>query len=148
MNDEKDRNDEMANGAIAGEPSKSGEAVSPPQAVPLWRKLIPFALRARVVLVGRERIMQYRKRLAFLLITEDISENSRNEALRIFPCPIYQLLTMEGVEEVFGYKGTKVLGFRRSPLSRSIAEALKEFRVPSSLANGDDGGKNLAEDEQ
>ncbi len=93
-------------------------------------------LRARAVEVGRERLEQVKNRLAFLLITTDISENSRKKMLEEFPCPVYQCLTSADIEEMFGFKGTKVLGFRRSPLSVSVLPELKEFLIDrEALAN-------------
>ena len=37
------------------------------------KKLAPFMLKSRVVEVGRDRLHQIRKQLAFLLITTDIA---------------------------------------------------------------------------
>ena len=107
------------------------------------RKLAPFMLRARAVEVGRDRLSQIRNRLAFLLITEDLSENSRKKMLEDFPCPVYQCLTSADIEELFGFRGTKVLGFRRSPLSVSVLGELKGFLVNREqiLHNGTEDGK-------
>ncbi|MBQ7651376.1 MAG: Gfo/Idh/MocA family oxidoreductase [Victivallales bacterium] len=92
-------------------------------------KLAPFMLRARAVEVGRDRLEQVKNRLAFMLITTDLSENSRKKILEEFSCPIYQCLTSGDIEELFEFKGTKVLGFRRSPLSVSVLPELKEFLI-------------------
>lgn len=94
-----------------------------------FEKLAPFMLRARTVEVGRDRLIQIKKRLAFLLITEDISENSKAELLHTFKCPIYQYFTSEQIESMFGFRGTKVLGFHRSPLSVSALQLLKDHRI-------------------
>ncbi len=88
-------------------------------------KLAPFAVRAGLVETGRQRLQQHRNKLAFLLLTEDLSENSKKEFLRDFACPIYQALTMEELERLFPFHGTKVLGFRRGPLAVSIQQCLK-----------------------
>lgn len=92
-----------------------------------FRKLAPFMLRARVVEVGRERLLQIRNRLAFLIVTPDLSENSLNQILNDFKCPVYQCLSSEEIEELFGLRGTKIIGFHRSPLSVSVAPDLKPF---------------------
>ncbi len=88
-------------------------------------KLSPFAVRAGLVETGRQRLLQHRNKLAFLLLTEDLSENSKKEFLRDFACPIYQALTMEELERLFPFQGTKALGFRRGPLAVSIQQCLK-----------------------
>lgn len=93
------------------------------------KKLAPFMLRARVVEVGRDRLSQIRNKLAFIIITDDISENSRDKVLREFKCPIFQCLTEEEVESIFNFKGTKMLGFSRSPLSESVIRDLKPYRI-------------------
>ena len=92
-------------------------------------RLVPFALRARVVSTGREKLLQHRNQLAFLVVTEDISENSRHEILRDFPCPIYQALTVKQVDALFQFHNTKLLGFARSSLSAQIQQLLKGRRL-------------------
>ncbi len=87
-------------------------------------KLAPFAVRAGLVETGRQRLLQHRNKLAFLLLAEDLSENSRKEFLRDFACPVYQALTMVELERLFPFHGTKVLGFRRGPLAVSIQRCL------------------------
>ncbi len=94
-----------------------------------FEKLAPFMLRARTVEVGRDRLAQIKNRLAYLLVTEDISENSKNELLHAFKCPIYQCFTSEQIENMFGFRGTKVLGFHRSPLSTSALQLLAQYRI-------------------
>ena len=93
------------------------------------KHLAPFVLRARVVSTGREKLLQHRNQLAFLMVTEDISENSRREILRDFPCPIYQALTAEQVETLFHFHNTKLLGFARNALSSQIQQLLKGRRL-------------------
>ena len=91
--------------------------------------LAPFTLRARVVSTGREKLLQHRNQLACLVVTEDISENSRREILRDFPCPIYQALTAEQVDALFHFHNTKLLGFARNALSSQIQQLLKGRRL-------------------
>ena len=47
-------------------------------------RLFPFVARARLLLVGRERLAHSKRDLQCVLISEDISENSRAEVLRDF----------------------------------------------------------------
>jgi len=86
-------------------------------------------LRSRIVEVGRQRLLQVRKQLAYVLITDDISENSRKKALQLFPCPVFQCFSSGDLERIFGYHGTRLLGFRRSPLSNKAMQELKMYRV-------------------
>ena len=84
-------------------------------------------LKSRAVEVGRDRLLQIRKRLAYIIITTDISENSRNAALKDFPCPVYQCLTSKDIAELFGFMGTKMIGFHRSPLASSLLPELRGY---------------------
>ncbi len=91
-------------------------------------RLFPFALRAAVVVPGRETLHRLRKKLLFILITTDLSENSRETILREFASvPIVQRFTAADVEKHFGFQNTKVLGFKKSSLAKSI---LDELRAP------------------
>ena len=93
-------------------------------------RLFPFAIKARLLVVGRQRLQHDRKKLQFLLLTTDISENSRREMLKgVAPLPVVQHYTSAEVEKLLQLKGTKVLGFRQSPLSRTIFEGLQEFVI-------------------
>jgi len=92
-------------------------------------KLAPFLLRARVLEVGRERLAQVKKKLAYLLVTTDLSENSLREVLTGYACPVYQCLTSADVERLFGFHNTKILGFHRGPLATSVLPDLKPFAI-------------------
>ncbi len=94
------------------------------------RRLAPFVQRAGVVETGRQRLSQHRNKLAFVLVTRDLSPNSLKETLREFPCPVYQAFSPEDMEALWGFKGTKVVGFRRGSLSSSVQKLLKECLVP------------------
>ena len=94
-----------------------------------FEKLAPFMLRARTVEVGRDRLNQIKKRLACLLVTTDISENSKKEMLETFSCPVYQHFTSQEIERMFGFRGTKVLGFHRSPLTVSALPLLQQYQI-------------------
>ncbi len=91
------------------------------------QKLAPFMRRARVVVNGRERLAHLGGRLAFIVVTTDISENSRSQALHDFPGPVYQCLTSEDVERLFGLKNTKELGVMRSALAEAVREDLTPY---------------------
>ncbi len=93
------------------------------------KKLAPFVVRAGLAETGRQRLLQHRNKLAFVLITEDISENSREETLKEFPCPIYQALTMTDMAEFFHLQGTKVVGFRRNVLSSQIQRCFQGCQI-------------------
>jgi hypothetical protein len=102
---------------------------APSPAKPVER-LFPFALRARILIVGREALLRSKSRLHFVLITHDLSENSRKEVLTdLVHYPIVQRYTAAELEEFFGLKGTKVLGFAKSGLAQSIYAEMKEDRV-------------------
>ena len=97
---------------------------------PPVERLFPIVLRSRLLLVGRETIRRSKSRLHFVLITRDISENSREEMLKTFQhYPVVQHYTAADLEEHFGLKGTKVIGFKKSALAQSIYAELKPYRV-------------------
>jgi len=93
-------------------------------------RLFPFALRARILIVGRETLARSKSRLHFILVTEDLSESSLSEILTGYShYPIVRHYTMRELQTHFGLKGTKVLGFAKSGLAQSIYAGLKQFRV-------------------
>src|SRR3954447_13561044 len=78
-------------------------------------RLFPFVLRSRNLLVGRETLLRSKSKLHFVLITTDISENSRNEILTEFShYPVVQHYQSADLEEHFGLQGAKVIGFSES----------------------------------
>jgi hypothetical protein len=98
-------------------------------------RLFPFAIRARILIVGRDTLIRSKGKLHFVLITTDLSDNSRDEVLKEYShYPVVQHFTSDEIERHFGFKATKVLGFRKSDLAQSIYAELKEFRLnkPSS----------------
>jgi hypothetical protein len=102
---------------------------APRPAKPVER-LFPFALRARILIVGRETLLRSKRRLHFVLITTDLSEQSRKEVLSDFAhYPVVQRYTGAELEQFFGLKETKVLGFAKSGLAQSIYAELKEHRL-------------------
>jgi len=93
-------------------------------------RLFPFVLRSRNLLVGGDTLRRSKSRLHFVLITHDLSEQSRAAVLSDFShYPVVQHYTSEELEKFFGLKGTKVLGFEKSGLAQSIYAELKQYRL-------------------
>ena len=93
-------------------------------------RLFPFVLRSRNLLIGRETLGRNKSRLHFVLITLDISEKSRAEVLSDFAhYPVVQLYTSAELEQHFGVKGAKVIGFQKSGLAQSVYAELKQHRL-------------------
>ena len=94
------------------------------------KRLFPFVLRSRIHIVGRQRIEKSKHNLQWILITEDISENSESEILLAFKhYPVVKHFSSGEIEELLDLKGTKVVGFKKSDLAKSIYSELKEFRI-------------------
>src|ERR1700681_2917269 len=95
-------------------------------------RLFPFVLRARILLVGRETLERSKSKLHFVLITDDISENSRGQILSDFEhYPVVQHYITGELENFFGVKGAKVVGFQKSGLAQSLYAELKGYRINS-----------------
>ena len=93
-------------------------------------RLFPFVMRSRNLLIGRDTLRRSKSRLHFVLITRDISEQSRAEVLSDFAhYPVVQHYTSAELEQFFGVKGTKVIGFQKSGLAQSIYAELKQHRL-------------------
>ena len=93
-------------------------------------RLFPFVMRARSLLVGRDTLRRSKSKLHFVLITHDLSEQSRAEVHADFAhYPVVQHYTSEELERFFGLKGTKVIGFEKSGLAQSVYAELKEHRL-------------------
>jgi len=93
-------------------------------------RLFPFVLRARILLVGRDTLWRSRSKLQFVLVTTDLSENSRAKVLRDFaPYPIVEHFTCADLEQHFKVRGAKVIGFAKSKLAQSIYAELKRHRL-------------------
>lgn len=111
------------------------DAMNEPNSARSVTRLFPFVLRARLLLIGRDTLWRSRRRLQLVLITEDISENSRAEILRDFaPYPIVQCFTTEDLERHFAIRGAKVIGFKKSTLASSIYAELKQYRLNKPVA--------------
>ncbi|HLH54719.1 MAG TPA: hypothetical protein VKY92_13990 [Verrucomicrobiae bacterium] len=93
-------------------------------------RLFPFVLRSRILIIGRETLARSKRSLHFVLITDDLSENSRAEILNEFAhYPIVQRYSCEELSGLFGVKGAKVIGFAKSSLAQSIYAELRSYRV-------------------
>jgi hypothetical protein len=93
-------------------------------------RLFPFVLRSRNLLAGRDTLLRSKSKLHFVLITTDLSENSRAEILSEFAhYPVVQHYQTEDLEKHFGLKGAKVVGFAKSGLAQSLYAELKQHRI-------------------
>jgi ribosomal protein L7Ae-like RNA K-turn-binding protein len=93
-------------------------------------RLFPFVLRSRILIIGRDTLLRSKSRLHFVLITTDVSENTREAILSEFAhYPVVQRYTTEELETFFNIKGAKVVGFAKSGLAQSIYAELKEDRI-------------------
>ena len=104
-------------------------------------RLFPFVVRARLLIIGRDTLERSKRSLHCILISEDISANSKEEVLKDFKdYPILQRYQSAQFTEFFNVRGAKVVGFKKSSLAKSIYGELKEFRInvpaPSSEAKG------------
>ena len=74
-------------------------------------RLFPFVMRSRNLLVGGETLLGSKRRLHFVLITDDLSEKSRAEVSSGFAHhPVVQRYTAVELDEFSRLKGTKVIG--------------------------------------
>ena|SRR5208283_1957977 len=93
-------------------------------------RLFPFVLRAGVLLIGREKLRHNKGKLHFVLITDDIAGNHREEVLADFKhYPVVQHFVAADLEKFFGIKGAKAIGFAKSGLAQSIYAGLKKHRI-------------------
>ena len=93
-------------------------------------RLFPFVLRARKLIVGREKLQRYKSDLHFVLVTTDLSASARAEVLESFAhYPVVQHFTSGELEALLGLKGEKVIGFGKSTLAQSIYAELKPDRI-------------------
>lgn len=104
---------------------------TPAPAKPVAR-LFPFVLKSRILIVGRDALRRSKGKLHFVLLTIDISERSRAEMLADFShYPVVQAFTSAELQQFFGIKGAKVVGFAKSSLAQSIYKELKNLRLNS-----------------
>jgi len=93
------------------------------------RRLLPFAQRSGITIVGREALLRTRKHLAFLLVTPDLAANSRHKLEEAFAgLPIIEEFSSEEIATLLGYRGCKIVGFRKSTLAQSLLQCLRPSR--------------------
>jgi len=84
-------------------------------------------------------LLRSKNKLHFVLITTDISENSRDEILAEFAhYPVVQHYQTHDLKNHFGLEGAKIVGFAKSALAQSLYAELKQYRVnkPSTSQSG------------
>ena len=125
-----------------GPETRRPEASAPGNDLPSTRsveRLFPFVLRAKILLVGREKLRHNKGKLHFVLITEDIAENVRAEILLDFKhYPVVQHFTPADLETFFKIKGARTIGFAKSGLAQSIYAELKEHRINQPVTKAKD----------
>ena len=93
-------------------------------------RLFPFVLKSRALIGGRDNLIRSKGRLHFVLITTDISENSREQILKDFThYPVVQHYTEADLERFFNLRGTKAVGLAKSGLAQSIYAEMKQHRI-------------------
>lgn len=98
-------------------------------------RLFPFVKRTGILLVGRERLRGNLGKLHFVLITEDIANESRDEVLKDFKhYPVVQFFLPADLERCFGIRGCRAIGFMKSGLAQSIYAELKAHRINSPVS--------------
>lgn len=101
-------------------------------------RLFAFVLRSRILIVGRDALARCKGKLHFVLITCDISENSRSKILSDFAhYPVVQHFTQQELEKFFRVQGTRVVGFKKSDLAQSLYLELKEYRINRPAINSE-----------
>ena len=93
-------------------------------------RLFPFVQRTGILVVGRERLHGNKGKLHFVLITEDIAPEHRDEVLKDFRhYPVVQFFLPADLERCFNIKGCRAIGFLKSGLAQSIYAELKPHRI-------------------
>ena len=93
-------------------------------------RLFPFIKRARTLIVGQQIVLRSKSQLHFVLLTHDISDRGKSEALRKFKhYPVVQRYRSADLQKHFDVRGAKLLGFRKSGLSKSLYAELKKYRI-------------------
>ena len=93
-------------------------------------RLFPFVLRAKLLILGQEAVFRSRKRVQFVLISTDLSPNSKTKILSDFPTiPVIQRFSSEELSAFFQANKAKVVGFKRSSLASAILSELKPWQV-------------------
>ncbi|MCA9689712.1 MAG: hypothetical protein R3A51_22200 [Nannocystaceae bacterium] len=99
------------------------------EAKPVTR-LYPFALRARVFVVGKPALRAARKRLHCVLVTEDLGADARAAVIEEFGhVPVVAAHHSQDSGDLFGKPGAKIIGILKSTLARSIYAELRHARI-------------------
>jgi len=108
--------------------------MTPPSSSKPVERLFPFVLKSRILLIGRDTLRRSKSKLHFVLVTTDLSENSRAEILtELAHYPIVQKYTSADLDSFFGIKGAKVIGFAKSQLAQSIYAEMKDSCINQPL---------------
>jgi len=92
-------------------------------------RLYSFARRARVLVRGRHAVCNARKRIQFVLVTTDISARSRREIVgQCKGIPMIEYMCTDEVERHFGMENTRIVGFLKSPIGKSLMDELSAHR--------------------
>lgn len=130
--------------ALATSPTKSRQDLMTSNGKNIER-LFPFIKRARALIVGQHVILRSKSQLQFVLITHDISDRGKSEALRKFKhYPIVQRFRSADIHKHFDLKGVKLLGFRKSGLSKSLYAELKRYRINEPVVSKKDEDQSTA----
>ncbi len=117
--------------AFPENPSAGEQAEAAPGDAAGAAKLLGFALRAREVVIGRNGLPRARRKLLFLLVTADISENSREELRHDYPeLPLLTAFDSAFLEHEFKLGNCKVLGLKKTALGHGILEKLRTPQNP------------------
>ncbi len=101
-----------------------------PEPTSAVERLFPFVLKTRGLVIGRESLFANKGKLHFVLITEDIAAEHRDEVLKNFAhYPVVQHYQQPDLEKFFNVKGAKAVGFLKSGLAQSIYAELKSYRI-------------------
>ena len=101
-----------------------------PASKPGVERLFPFVMKTRSLLIGRDSLFANKGKLHFVLITEDIAVEHREEVLKNFThYPVVQHYQQADLEKFFNVKGAKAVGFTKSGLAQSIYAELKPYRI-------------------
>lgn len=107
---------------------------STPDPTPAVERLFPFVIKTQGLVIGRNSLFSNKGKLHFVLITEDIAAEHRDEVLKNFAhYPVVQHYQQADLEKYFNVKGAKAVGFLKSGLAQSIYAELKSYRINSPL---------------
>ncbi len=98
--------------------------------------------------MGRERIYREQKRLLFVLVCTDLSGNSRREiAQRVTQIPVLERYSSAEIEQLAHLPNTKIIGFKKSPISQRIFSLLKSTDQNPGPTTGEQAAQDLPESE-